>query len=146
MGDDRSDRDQITAVLVRYATGIDTRDWSLFRTCFTPDVHADYGEIGVWDGVDAITDFMETTHEGMPATNHMLSNITIDLDRDKGCATTVTYVHAVLLLSRDPQHAVDAVGTYRDRFVRTDDGWRFNARSVEIRLTGDLSAHSVAAT
>src|SRR3954471_3873877 len=133
MGDDLSDRDQITAVLVRYATGIDSRDWPLFRTCFTPDVHADYGDIGVWDGVDAITEYMATVHADMPATNHMLSNVTIDLDGDR--ASTVTYVHAVLLLSRDPQHAVDAVGTYRDEFVRTDDGWRIRERTfVQTRV------------
>ena len=39
----RSDHDLITDVLVRYATGIDTRNWPLFRTCFTDDVQADYG-------------------------------------------------------------------------------------------------------
>jgi len=40
---ERSDHELITDVLVRYATGIDTKDWTLFRTCFTNDVSADYG-------------------------------------------------------------------------------------------------------
>jgi 3-phenylpropionate/cinnamic acid dioxygenase small subunit len=134
MGDERSDRDQITDVLVRYATGIDRQDWPRFRTCFTADVHADYGEIGVWDGVDAITEFMATTHEGMPATNHMLSNVAIDLDGDS--AKVVTYVHAVLVVSRDPEHSVDAVGSYADTFVRTADGWRIRERTfTQTRVT-----------
>ena len=31
-------------MLVRYATGIDRRDWVLFRSCFTDDCEADYGD------------------------------------------------------------------------------------------------------
>jgi 3-phenylpropionate/cinnamic acid dioxygenase small subunit len=122
-----TDREQISDVLIRYATGIDTRDWPLFRTCFTADVHADYGDIGVWDDVDGITEFMAAVHETMPATNHLLSNIAIDLDGDR--ASVTSYVHAVLLLDRDPQQWVDAVGTYADTFVRTDDGWRIRERT-----------------
>lgn len=30
----------ITVVLLRYATAIDTNDWELFRTCFTDDADA----------------------------------------------------------------------------------------------------------
>jgi uncharacterized protein (TIGR02246 family) len=121
-----NDREQITDVLIRYATGIDTQDWPLFRTCFTTDVQADYGEIGVWAGVDGITEYMTTTHAGMPATNHMLSNIAIEVDGDR--ASAVTYVHAVLVLRRDPEQSVDAVGKYEDSLVRTDDGWKIAAR------------------
>jgi hypothetical protein len=36
-------------------------------------------------------------------------------------------------------------GATRDRFLLEDDEWRFQSRSVEVRLTGDLSAHSVTA-
>ena len=52
---DREVRAAVTDVLVRYASGIDRRDWDLFRTCFTDDCEADYGEIGVWHGADVIT-------------------------------------------------------------------------------------------
>jgi 3-phenylpropionate/cinnamic acid dioxygenase small subunit len=127
MADERADRDEIADVLVRYATGIDTKDWPRFRTCFVDDVHADYGEIGVWDGVDAITDYMTETHAGMPDTKHMLSNIAIDLDGDE--ATASTYVHAVLVLTYEPPSSVDAVGRYVDRLVRTPDGWRIRERT-----------------
>ena len=48
---EREDRQDISEVLVRYATGIDRRDWPLFRTVFTDDCELDYGEIGTWHGV-----------------------------------------------------------------------------------------------
>ena len=126
MSDDRSDHDQISDVLVRYATGIDTKNWALFRTCFTADVHADYGDIGVWNGVDEITSYMDTTHAAMPRTNHMMSNFTIDIDGSS--ATASSYVHVVLVVAENPMMWVDGVGQYADKLVRTDEGWRIAER------------------
>jgi 3-phenylpropionate/cinnamic acid dioxygenase small subunit len=128
--DDRSDREQITDVLVRYATAIDTRNWPLLRTCFSADVRADYGDIGVWNGVESITQFMATSHEGMHATNHMMSNIVIELDGDE--ASAASYVHAVLVLTKAPQQWIDVVGRYDDTFVRTSDGWRIRERTYTL--------------
>jgi hypothetical protein len=45
---DRDDRQDISELLVRYATGIDRRDWPLFRTVFTDNCELDYGEVGSW--------------------------------------------------------------------------------------------------
>jgi 3-phenylpropionate/cinnamic acid dioxygenase small subunit len=131
-----SDREQISDVLIRYATGIDSRDWNLFRTCFTPDVKADYGEVGAWNDVEGITQYMEATHKDMASTNHMISNIAIDQRHDE--ATATSYVHAVLALTEDPPAWVDAVGKYVDEFVRTPDGWRIRARTF--RLTRVISS------
>lgn len=52
---DRDLRQDVAEVLVRYATGVDRRDWELFRSCFTDDCEADYGDIGHWhdDGATA---------------------------------------------------------------------------------------------
>ena len=41
-----TDREQITDLLIRYATALDTRDWHLFDSCFTEDAIADYGTLG----------------------------------------------------------------------------------------------------
>lgn len=126
MPQDRSDQALISDVLVRYATGIDTKDWPLFRTCFTEDVAIDYGEIGVWSGVDAITEHMRTVHAPMPRTNHMMSNFSIEVDGDR--ASALSYVHVVLVLTEDGTTWIDGVGQYTDALVRTDAGWRINDR------------------
>jgi 3-phenylpropionate/cinnamic acid dioxygenase small subunit len=117
----------ITEVLLRYATAIDTKDWALFRTCFTADVDADYGEIGHWSDVDSITEFMAAVHEAMSDTKHMMHNMVIDVI-DAGHATAVTYVHTVQALAADPKQWIDAVGQYRDEVVATPDGWRIARR------------------
>ena len=126
MAYDRSDHDLIGDVLIRYATGIDTKNWSLFRTCFTDDVNADYGDIGVWSGVDEITDYMAATHARMPRTNHMMSNFSIELGGNHASATS--YVHVILVLTEAPLMWIEAVGQYADKLVRATDGWRIRER------------------
>jgi 3-phenylpropionate/cinnamic acid dioxygenase small subunit len=125
---ERSDHELVTDVLVRYATGIDTKDWDLFRTCFTHDVRADYGEgVGSWTDVDGITEYMTAMHADMLDTKHMLSNFVITIDGDTASAST--YVHAVLVVTDDPLTWYEPVGRYEDHLVRTPDGWRIRERT-----------------
>lgn len=123
---DREDRQDITDVLIRYATGIDRRDWSLFRTVFTDDCELDYGEIGTFHGVDAVTDFMVTTHAAAGHTMHRVSNIVVTVSGDT--AQAHAYVDA-LVMSTDGQSGVNAVGYYDDDLVRTADGWKVTRRT-----------------
>ena len=125
---ERDDRQDISDLLVRYATGIDQRDWALFRTVFTGDCELDYGEIGAWKGVDAVTEFMEQVHAMAGHTLHRLSNQVITVDGDR--ATARTYVDA-LIMSGDNTSGVagvNGIGFYDDDLVRTQDGWRIGRR------------------
>jgi 3-phenylpropionate/cinnamic acid dioxygenase small subunit len=130
---EREDRQDISDLLVRYATGIDRRDWPLFRTVFTDDCELDYGEIGTWHGVDAVTDFMDTTHAMAGHTLHRLTNQAITLDGDNASART--YIDAVIMFG-DNQSGVNAWGFYDDEIVRTTDGWRIaRRRFTQVRIT-----------
>src|SRR2546428_11978298 len=87
---DREPKQDIAEVLIRYSTGIDRRDWDAFRSCFTADCHADYGaDIGIWNDVDSITEFMIESHAEMGQTMHRLSDIAVTVDG--GRATPRTY-------------------------------------------------------
>ena len=130
---EREDRQDISDLLVRYATGIDRRDWPLFRTVFTHDCELDYGEIGAWKGVDAVADFMEQVHALAGHTMHRLSNQAIAVDGDKAAART--YIDG-LIMTGDNKSGVNAIGFYDDEIVRTDDGWRIaRRRYTQVRLT-----------
>ncbi|GFG86485.1 nuclear transport factor 2 family protein [Mycolicibacter algericus] len=142
MTDQEAAKADITDVLLRYATAIDTKDWELFRTCFTDDADADYGEIGQWSDATSLTEFMAVTHEPMSDTKHMLHNMVIDLVDDHH-ATAVTYVHTVQALAADPKQWVDAVGQYRDDLVSTSEGWRIARR--RFTLTRMLTSFDIAA-
>lgn len=127
------DRADITEVLLRYATGIDRRDWDTFRTVFTTDCVLDYGEIGSFTGLDAVTDYMDEVHALAGHTMHRLSNIVIALDGDR--ATARTYVDG-LILAPDNASGVSAVGIYDDELLRTDQGWRIARRVfTAVRIT-----------
>jgi 3-phenylpropionate/cinnamic acid dioxygenase small subunit len=134
---DREDRQDITEVLLRYATGIDRRDWALFRTVFTDDCELDYGEIGVWKGVDAVTEFMQQAHALAGHTMHRLTNQVITLDGDEAQART--YVDALIMVG-DNKSGVNGIGYYDDDMVRTDDGWRIARRrftAVRVATVGE---------
>lgn len=127
MADPYRDRADIEEVLVRYATGIDRRNWSLFRSIWTDDVDADYGRIGHFRSAEEITNFMVSSHERMGSTWHRLSNFSIDVDGDT--ASTRTYVHAVLNVDKgDPEAWLDVIGHYDDTLLRTAAGWKISKR------------------
>lgn len=139
---EREDHQDISDLLVRYATGIDRRDWPLFRTVFTDDCELDYGEIGTWQGVDAVTDFMDKTHAMAGHTLHRLTNQAITIEGDKASART--YIDAVIMMG-DNQSGVNAWGFYDDDVVRTADGWRIaRRRFTQVRITafGPMTEHA----
>jgi uncharacterized protein (TIGR02246 family) len=130
---ERNDRQDISDLLVRYATGIDRRDWPLFRTVFTDDCELDYGEIGSWTGVDAVTEFMQQAHAMAGYTMHRLTNQAITVDGDKAAART--YIDAVIMTG-DNQAGVNAWGFYDDEIVRTGGEWRIaRRRFTHVRVT-----------
>lgn len=134
---DRRDREDITDALLRYATGIDRRDWTLFRSLFTDDCELDYGEIGTWHGVDAVTEFMQQAHAMAGHTMHRLTNQVIAVDGD--AAEARTYVDALIMLA-DNNSGVNAAGFYDDDFVRTEQGWQIARRrftQVRVVAVGD---------
>lgn len=120
---------EISEVLVRYATGIDRRDWALFRTCFTEDCEADYGDIGSWSGVDAMTEWMDQAHAPAGPSLHRITNQAVEVDGDR--ATSRSYVDA-MILAPDGQHGNRAHGYYDDELVRTPDGWKIARRRTTI--------------
>ena len=136
---DREDRQDIADVLLRYATGIDRRDWPLFHTAFTDDCELDYGEIGTWSGVDDVIAFMVQAHAMAGHTMHRMSNQVIEVSGDRAVART--YVDG-LIMAADNGSGVNAVGFYDDGLVRTADGWRIARRRftpVRVTAVGDGS-------
>lgn len=134
-----TDREDITDVLMRYATGIDRRDWALFRTVFTDDCELDYGEIGAWHGVDAVTAFMDQAHAMAGHTLHRITNVVVDVDGDR--ATARSYVDA-LIMSSDNATGVNAAGFYDDELTRTAAGWRLARRRFTTVRVGTVGGQA----
>lgn len=120
-----SDREDIIDVLTLYATGIDRRDWPLFRTAFTADCVLDYGDIGTWHGVDEVTAFMDQAHAMAGHTLHRLTNHAVTVNG--ATATARTYIDG-LIMAADNASGVNAIGFYDDDLVLTPAGWRIARR------------------
>jgi 3-phenylpropionate/cinnamic acid dioxygenase small subunit len=128
MTTDATSKQDIAEVLVRYATGIDRRDWDLFRSCFAADCLAEYEGIGTWESADAITDFMVTAHAALGHTMHRISNIVIDVHADGDRAVARSSVDGILM-APDGQSGFNPIGFYDDELVHTPDGWRIAHRT-----------------
>jgi 3-phenylpropionate/cinnamic acid dioxygenase small subunit len=129
-------RQELFDLVVRYATGIDRRDWPLFRTCWTDDAVTDYGKVGKWDSGDAITEFMRQVHEDCGHTAHRVGNYEVHAAGD-GYASR-TYVDAIVMRG-DNQKGLQMLGFYDDVYRRGDDGWRISSRTfvptITVRVT-----------
>jgi hypothetical protein len=117
---------EIAALLTRYATGIDRRDWAMFEACFTDDAQTDYGTFGRWSSAAQITAFMREAHGALGHTLHRLSNIAVSV-QGRG-ATARTYVDALLMPGAGGGEVHRAAGFYDDELVKAGQGWRIRVR------------------
>lgn len=124
------DRLDIQDVLIRYCTGLDSRQWALLEEVFTTDAEADFGALGGRHlGVEAIADFVRGVLQGCDATQHLLGNFDVAVDGDR--ATASCYFQAQhVLLGGSGGHTYLVGGSYRDRLARSAAGWRITYREL----------------
>ena len=130
------DKAAISDIQLRYATGLDMRDWATFRSCFTDEIETDF--TSVFGGqprkvsADRWTESARRTVSGLQATQHMITNHVITIDGDE--ALCIAYVQAQHYLPNDRGESTQTMGGYyTNRFVRTAVGWRI--RSCKLTLT-----------
>ncbi len=123
-----TDRLDIDDLITRYATAVDSRDWALFRSCFVDDAKIDYTSAGgVAGALDDIATWLEQTLTAFTLSIHQVTNRAVTLDGDTATGWLAyfnpnTLADGSILMSG---------GHYRDRYVRTADGWRFAERATE---------------
>jgi SnoaL-like domain len=137
------DRAEISEVQSRYATGTDSRDWELFRRCFTDELEVDFSS-GFDLPVVHVTadDWVENTSQRMSvlkATQHIITNHVITFEDDDH-ATCVSYVQAT---HHHPNSHGDSdqtvYGHYANRFERTPSGWRMSTLKLVVSwMTGNF--------
>ena len=124
------DRSEILAVVDRYATALDRRDWALLERVFSEDLVFDAGE-WVAHGRDDYVARVRGSLDGCGPTQHLLGNYRIELDgSEASCACYVRAFH--LDAERGAALTYDMGGEYRDRLRRTPEGWRIGHRTLEI--------------
>jgi 3-phenylpropionate/cinnamic acid dioxygenase small subunit len=116
-----ADRIEINDLLTRYAHAVDSKDWALYRTVFTPDAFIDYESSGGVKGdVETVAKWLEETMAGFPMTQHLVSNVDVHLDGDAAHVRAMFYNPMGLPGGK----TFFCGGWYNHDLVRTPDGWR----------------------
>jgi hypothetical protein len=130
-------RAEIEDVIMRYTHGIDLRDWELFRSVFSDEVYIDYSSAPgapqpkVWKA-DEIVQWVKGTLQGFDATEHMFTNLVIDVDGED--AVCVPYLHGPhVLVNRSGGNNLTVGGYYIIKLRRLHGEWRI--RSCDLKLT-----------
>jgi hypothetical protein len=141
---DTNDRVELTQLMSRFATGLDTCDWAMYRSVFTDEFELDYSS---WRpehlGRRRADDWVERATRlfpGLTASRHALSNLLIAFDAaDPDVAIVSANVCADHVLVDDGATDVFTLnGRYEDRCVRTDNAWRIAGKRLTVLWsTGD---------
>lgn len=131
-----SDRIEIDDLLTRYATAVDTKDWDLYASCFTPDAFIDYtGAGGIKGRLPEVKQWLAEVMPAFPMTQHLVTNRAVVIDGDT--ATSRSYLFNPMGLA-DAEHGLTLFlegGYYNDKLVRTAAGWRIAERIEEPAYT-----------
>jgi hypothetical protein len=129
-GDPVDDRTAVIDTVNRYATALDSRDWGLLDEVFTPEAVGDFGA-GPLAGREALRDLMRRMLGGSGPSQHLLANHRVELDGD--AARCVCQVRAFSAgTGSTAGRSYELLGEYRDRLVRTEEGWRIAHREMTI--------------
>jgi len=134
------DRAEISDLLSRYATAVDTRNWPLFRSCFTDDVVCDATSVSpglLHRGIEKLLASVQQSVEGLDATQHIITNHTYDIHGDKAKCSSYLHAQHVFRNSFGGGHHTLA-GYYDYDMVRTPEGWKIKSYRLTITWgTGD---------
>ncbi len=152
------DRQAVVDVVIRYATGVDRRDWVLYASCFTDPCEFDFS---AWRGEPVIvatpTEWatkVRSTNGNFDTTQHLSTNHVVTFE-DADAATCVSYMHAqhwfsVARLTELGQPADEPRwctlgGYYTNSLTRTAAGWRIRRCQLNVTwITGDPSIFELA--
>ncbi len=132
----------IEHLLYRYADLIDAGDFAGLGQLFAHGRIVSDG--GIAAGAAAVQGLYESYTRryecGTPRTQHLMSNVRIEVDPDRRGAAASLRFTVLQALPDFPLQAVIA-GRYQDRFARDAQGWHFQERRIQPELIGDLSRH-----
>lgn len=120
-------RTEIKDLILRYATGIDRRDWALYRSIFMDEIGLDFSS---WSGAPrtriAADDWVANVSKTLSrfdATQHSLTNFVITRNGDQ--ATAVVYMRADHYLVEDGKGEMQSIGGYyTHQLQKTGAGWK----------------------
>lgn len=137
------DRLAITDVISNYATGLDARDWTLWRSVFLDEVRFD---LSSWTGqgprllnADRVVRAQARDFAELICTQHFMTNHRVSIQGDR--ARVLAHMRAEHWIVTDPSSNDQATerytmfGYYDDKLVRTADGWKISEMQLNVTQT-----------
>ncbi len=132
------DRQAISDVVHAYATGLDRRDWALFRSIFADQIEMNFDSAGLRSGSYSADDWVRSAERlfaNFSATQHTSSNHVHDIRGDVAtCTSNMQAEHFILREEADNLAESDARftlgGYYVNELARQSGGWKL----VEVTL------------
>lgn len=138
------DRTAIVDVLSNYATGLDARDWVLWRSVFVEEVLFD---LSSWTkqapqclNADRVVKAQARMFAELSVTQHFMTNhrVTVAGDRAR-CLAHMRAEHWIVIdPSREETARYTMFGYYDDKLVRTEAGWKIEEMQLNVTQTEGL--------
>jgi hypothetical protein len=141
-------RAEISDVVNRYPTGIDRRDWALFRSCFEDEIDHDFESFTGIPLTHLVTDDWVASVRGglsgFDATQHISTNHVHEIEGDQ--AACVSYMVALHYLVDGPERRMHGIGGYyTNRLRRGPEGWKIHACKLTVTWEmGDRALFQIA--
>jgi ketosteroid isomerase-like protein len=128
-----ADRIACQDVMLRYAAGVDNRDFDMYRSCFADDVEVlGFGAETV-NGGDAWTDYVKTALEAFGPTQHMLGPQLATIEGDSAQCRTDVQAHHYM---KDAESTTLTLwATYETNMQRIDGEWKITQHKLVSRGT-----------
>lgn len=144
------DRLAVAELMAKFATGIDSCDWAMYRAVFTDEIDLDYSSwrpesIGRWNADDWVARG-QRVFPGLTASRHALTNLLV-IPEGGGCRVRANVCADHVLVAGEHSIRVFTLnGHYDDRCVRADDGWKIAAKRLVVEwCVGDREVLAIAA-
>jgi ketosteroid isomerase-like protein len=126
-----ADRIALQDVMLKYAAGVDERDFDLYASCFLENVEVvDFGE-GPINGRDEWVEYVKGALDNYGPTQHMLGPQLATIDGDNAhCRTDVQALH---YLKQPEGEILTLWATYETDMIRTNEGWKISRHRLVSR-------------
>ena len=122
------DRAEITDLFVNLGRCLDEHDFDGLKAVLTEDVVGTTPG-GTQEGRDALIAQARANHQDYDRLTHQFSSVLVDVQGDTGSVRA--YVTGSFGHAADPRPERVLVGLYRNKVVRTGEGWRISELRVE---------------
>ena len=138
-----NDIQAIKNLIFSYAELLDTGDLEGLGQLFERATLRTHGHERLLRGAKAVRQMIESSvhlYNGIPSTKHLITNLSVEVDTDRGAARARSYYTAFQVRPELPLQPILA-GRWHDRFELEGNRWCFTERVIYPDLFGDVRFH-----